>query len=261
MNDKKPKIGLALGGGGARGLAHIGVIKVLEENNIPIDFIAGSSAGAMIGAFYAYSKNIKKVEKVALSTDWRKALSLVDPSMHQGILGGDKVKKFIEDFIGEVSFDNLKIPLSVVATNLKTGNPEIIKKGNVASSLRASISLPIIFKPVKLKGKFLTDGGLSMPIPAEAVRNMGADFVIAVNLDADNHINGKNNDFGFYKIANISINILRYHLANSNIKNADFVISPKVGKFGIGQFLDAKKIIKEGVVAAKKDIKKLKDLL
>lgn len=261
MDNKKPKIGLALSGGGARGLAHIGVIEILEKNNIPIDFIAGSSAGAVIGAFYAYLKDIKKVKKVALATDWRKALSLIDPSMHQGILSGDKVKKFLEDFLGKASFEDLKIPLSVVATDLKTGKPEIIKKGNVVDSLRASISLPIIFRPVKFKGKFLTDGGLSVPVPVDIVKEMGADFVIAVNLDADGIINGKNGDFGFYKIANISINILRYHLANSNVKNADFVISPKVGKFGISQFLDAEKIIKEGAKETKKDIKKLKNLL
>ena len=230
--NKKLKIGLALGGGGARGLAHIGILKVLEENGIEADFIAGTSIGAMIGAFYSHTKDAKKVENLALFTDWKKVVSLIDPSIHQGILNGKKVEAYIEEFIGKTSFKNLKIPFCAVATDLKTGKPVVLCKGNVVPAVRASISLPLVFKPVKLKGKVLSDGGLSVPIPVDVVKNMGADFVIAVNLDGDYKTTNKDEEFGFTKIADSSINILRYHLANSNIKNADFVVTPKVGKFG-----------------------------
>ena len=264
MNKKRLKIGLALGGGGARGLSHIGVIKVLEENNIPIDFIAGSSIGAMIGALYASSKDIKKVQDIALSNNWRGLLSLVDPSLKQGLINGDKVKKFIEKNLDTKHIEDFKVPMVVVATDLKTGNHEVIKKGNASSAVRASVSLPLVFKPHKLNGKLFADGGLSMPVPTDVVRNMGADIVIAVNLDADYFSNNHNNhdkDFGFYKIAQSSISILRYHLAGYNTESADIKVLPKVGHIRMEEFLKVKEVISEGEKAMKKNLKKLKDLI
>jgi NTE family protein len=259
---KQPKIGLALGSGGPRGLAHIGVIKALEENNIPIDFIAGSSIGAMVGGFYAADKDIEQIEKIALGTNWRLMVSLLDPSFRQGLLGGEKVKKFIESHIDGMSFENLKIPLSVVATNIKNGDVVVLNKGEVASAIRASISLPLVFKPIEWENKLLADGGLSLPVPVEVARTMGAEFVIAVNLDADffANDNGKSSP-GFYKIADNSIGILRHHLACWNIKDADLVISPQVGGAHWGNFLDGKDIILAGEEAIKKVLPQLKELI
>ncbi len=264
VKKKKLKIGLALGGGGARGLAHIGVIKVLLENDIKIDFISGTSMGAIIGAFYCVSEDIKKIEKQAKVTDWKKILSLVDPSLKEGILEGKKVYNFIKKEIGSISFSDLSIPFSVVSTDLKTGEPVVFKKGkDVAWAVRASISLPIIFKPIKMEGKTLADGGLSMPVPVSAVKNMGADIVLAVNLDTNNFPNNykKNDKLGFYKIANNSINILRYNLALCNSKDADFIILPKLEGFSVGDFHKSKEIIKSGERVTRKNIKKIKELL
>lgn len=260
---KRLKIGLALGSGGPRGLAHIGVIKVLEENNIHIDLIAGSSIGAMVGGFYAATKDIQYVERVALGTDRRMMFSLLDPSFRQGLLAGDKVKKFIESHLEGITFDDLAVPLSIIATNLKNGDIVVIDEGKVASAIRASISLPLVFKPVEIKGQLLADGGLSAPVPVEAVRKMGADFVIAVNLDADYFADGndKSNTFGFYKIADNSINLLRHHLAKWNIKDADVVIDPRVGNASWTNFWDGKDIILAGERAAKKALPRLKKLL
>ena len=234
IKNKKPKIGLALGGGGARGLAHIGVLRVLEKNNIPIDMISGSSMGAIIGSFYSASKDIERLEDIAKRTDWKKIVSLIDPAIKQGVIEGKKVYDFIEGEIGKVSFSDLSIPFSAVATDLKTGESIVFKDGeSVASFVRASISLPLIFKPVKIKGRVLADGGLSMPVPVDAVKDMGADIIIAVNLDTNNFPNHYNNGdkLGFYKIANNSINILRYNLAFHNSKNADVVVLPKLDGF------------------------------
>ncbi len=265
MNEKKRlKIGLALGGGGARGFSHIGVIKVLEKNNIPVDFISGTSMGAVIGSFYAASKDIKKVEKTAKVTDWKKIASLIDPTLKEGIIEGKKIYNFIKRELGDVSFSSLSVPFSAVSTDLKTGKPVVFKKGkDVASAVRASISLPLIFKPVKIKEKFLADGGLSMPVPVEAVKEMGADIIVAVNLDTNNFPNHykKTSKLGFYKIANNSINILRYNLAFYNSKDADIIVLPKLDGFSIGDFHKADKIIKSGEDAMKKNIKKLKELL
>jgi len=262
------RIGLALGSGGAKGLAHIGVIKVLEKNNIPIDFIAGSSIGALIGGFYSATKDIKQVEEIVLSTNWRQLLSLIDPSLRRGLIKGEKIKKFIEAHIGKVKFQDLKIPLSVIATDLRTGEIIPINQGEVASAIRASISFPLIFKPVEREGRLLTDGGLSLSIPVEVVNKMGAGLVIAVNLDADYFTNKGNNktDLGFYEIAINSINLLCHHLARWNVKNADIIVEPKlnVKKVGIvywNKFLDGRDIILAGELAMKKKLPQLQKLI
>ena len=260
---EQPKIGLALGSGGAKGLAHIGVIKVLEENNIAIDFIAGSSIGALIGGFYSATKDIKQVEEIALSTNWRQVLSLIDPSLRQGLISGEKIKKFIENHIGKIYFQDLKIPFSAIATDLKTGETISINQGEMVSAIRASISFPLVFKPVEWEGKLLADGGLSLPVPVEIVRKMGAELVIAVNLDIDYFANGDNDktNLGFYKIANNSINLLRYHLAFWNAKNADIIVEPKLGIVYWNKFLDGRDIILAGEEAAKKILPQLKELI
>ena len=261
------RIGLALGSGGAKGLAHIGVIKVLEKNNIPIDFIAGSSIGALIGGFYSATKDIKRIEEIALSTNWRQLLSLIDPSLRRGLIKGEKIKKFIETHIGKVKFRDLKIPLSVIATDLKTGEIIPISQGEVTSAIRASISFPLIFRPVEREGRLLADGGLSLPIPVEVVNKMGAGLVIAVNLDADYFTNRSNNKtgLGFYEIASNSINLLCYHLARWNVKDADVVVEPKLSiKMGIvhwNKFLDGRDIILAGELAMKKKLPQLQKLI
>ena len=229
IKTKRPKIGLALGSGGARGLAHIGIIKVLEKNNIPIDFIAGSSMGAMIGGFYAMQKNIKALEKVALSTTWRQVFSILfDPSFKQGLVDGEKVEKFIKNNINGENFEDCKINFVAVATDLKTGKIVILDKGKIVPAIRASISIPLIFNPTKIDNKILLDGGLSAPVPAEIVKNMGADIVIAVNLDK--HYYKKEQKLTWYNIANSSLDILRYHLAHLSAKGADIVIEIGFGK-------------------------------
>lgn len=260
---KIPKIGLVLGGGGPRGLAHIGVIKVLKENNIPIDFISGTSIGAMIGAFYACSRDIKKVEEIALGIDHKFMFSLLDPSIGQGLFGGDKVMNFIEKSMDHKQFADLQIPLSIAATNFKNGEAVIINDGDVASAIRASISLPLVFKPVKREGKLLIDGGLSLPVPVNVVKDMGADIVIAINLNADFFSdNDKLNDkFGFYKIAENSINILQHNLSYQNVRDANVVICPKVGKTSWKKFLDGKDVIIEGEKATKKLLPEIFELI
>ncbi len=262
-DSKRPTIGLALGSGGAKGLAHIGVIKKLEENNIPIDMIAGSSIGALIGGVYAKNRDIRRLEKKAMDADWRFILSLIDPSMREGFLGGEKVKKFIESYIGKVSFDNLKIPLSVIATDIENGEMVSLDSGEVSSAIRASVSIPLVFRPITLNGRVLADGGMSMPVPVPVVKEMGADIIIAVNLDGDCFAckgSGKSR-FNLAKIARYSVDIMRYHLASLNIKGADIVISPKTGNIELLEFLEGKKAIKAGEEATALILPRLKELL
>jgi len=256
----QPKIGLALGSGGAKGLAHIGVIKALEENNIPIDFIAGSSIGSMIGGFYAAGLSIKEIEGIALSTDWRRVFStLFEPSFKKGLIGGEKVKSFIEGYINGKDFESCKVPFAAVATDLKTGEVIILDKGKMAPAIRASISIPLVFKPVEINGRVLADGGLSAPVPVEIVRNMGADIVIAVNLDR--YYYDEKWSPGWYDIANDSLNILRHHLALHDTKSADISIEIDTGKSYWYQFVNGQNKILAGEKSMKELLPRLQEMI
>ncbi len=181
---KAPKIGLALSGGAARGLAHIGVLKALEEESIPIDMIAGTSAGAVIGAGYAKERKAVILEEIALGVDWKKLARLVDPNLillWKGFVQGQKVTSFLSSIIGDVKFEDLEMPFAVVATDVESMEEVVINEGSVIEAVRASISMPVIFTPVKWGNRFLIDGGIVNPMPVGVVRNMGAEIVIAVN--------------------------------------------------------------------------------
>jgi NTE family protein len=256
---KQPKIGLALGGGSSKGLAHIGVIKILEENNIPIHFIAGSSIGAIVGGCYATGLSVRKMEEITLATNWRKLFSLVDPRLKQGLIGGRKIQAFIETYVGGKKFEDCKIPFAAVATDLKTGEAVILNKGEITQAIRASISLPLIFTPVEMGGRTLIDGGLSMPVPVKVVKSMGADIVIAVNLNK--YYCDKKPKSNWYDITNNSLNILRYHLASSNISNADVVIEINVGKNSWYRFDSGQDKIVTGEKATKMVLSKLQEVI
>ena len=182
---EKSKIGLALGSGAARGLAHIGVLKALQEKSIHIDAIAGSSMGALVGACYARRGEIADLEEIVLKIDWKQLAQLADPNLallFKGVIHGKKVKELLKAVIGDVEFKDLKIPFAVVATDVNTGEEVVIKEGSVIEAVRASISIPAIFTPVKFKNRFLIDGGIVNPVPVNIVKDMGATFVIACNV-------------------------------------------------------------------------------
>ncbi len=267
--EKKKKVGLALGSGGPRGLSHIGVIKVLEENGIKPDIIAGSSIGALIGSAYIVFDSIEKVEQIAMSTDMKTVLGILfDPSIKMGIVKGEKVTNFLRKTFGETKIENLKIPFLPVATDFSTGNPVIFKNGDLVSAIRASISVPFVFSPVLFKKKLLADGGLSMQVPVAPLKEAGADIVIAVNLTEnamakdDYFANGLiRSPLGIYKITVNSIGILEINLARENCKEADIVVAPDVRNVGWDSFWKPKKVIKAGEEAAKSVIPQLKELL
>lgn len=220
MNLFRKKVGLALSGGGPWGLAHIGVLKVLEENKIPIDYIAGVSAGALIGGFYAAKLNSQEIIDYARSTSGLKIASI--------FLRGKSFVKFIKDFIGEVTFKELKIPFCAVATDLKTGDPIHIKTGKVADAIRASCAIPVIFKPTTIdKYPLLVDGGLSEPVPIVALKKMGAEIIIAVNLYNEFSID-QEEKIGMTDMARRSLDIMLHNLADEDIKTADVVVAPKI---------------------------------
>lgn len=179
------KVGLALGSGASRALAHIGVIDAIKKAGIKVDYIAGSSMGALIGASYA-SGELNKLQRHALSMDWRQFTSYLDFNFpQQGLLEGEKLVQLIEFLVPSRTFEELQIPLGVTATDLTTGKEIDLEKGDLIHAIRASISLPGIFNPFEIDGNYLVDGGLVNPVPVDLVRSMGADFIIAVDLNDD----------------------------------------------------------------------------
>ncbi|HKK01500.1 MAG TPA: patatin-like phospholipase family protein [Desulfuromonadales bacterium] len=179
--DPPPKIGLALGSGAARGLAHIGVLKVLDAEQIPIHAIAGTSIGAFIGALYAAGVSVAQMEEVARNVDWRRLARLVDPVLPtSGLLDGHKMEVFMTQLLPVRTFEELRIPLAVIATDVETGEELVIRKGDLQKALRAAVAFPGIFTPVSFAGRFLVDGGLCNPVPIDAARALGADKVIGV---------------------------------------------------------------------------------
>ncbi|NTV44237.1 MAG: patatin family protein [Candidatus Yonathbacteria bacterium] len=218
----RPRIGLALGSGGSKGLAHIGVLRALSDHNIPIDMIAGSSVGALIGGLYASGRSVEEIEKISWDANWRMMFSMVDPKLKRGLIGGKKVKEFIRHELKAQTFETCPIPFSAIGTNMQTGAFYAFTSGDMATAIRASISVPVAFKSEEIDGHVYADGGLSAPVPVETLRQMGADIVIAVNLDK--HYYNEKKKPAWYTVAYDSLNILRYHLALQNVEDADVVI-------------------------------------
>jgi len=179
-----PKIGLVLGSGGARGYAHLGVLKVLHEQGIHIDLIAGTSFGSIIGAAYAAGCDIYELEKIALEISWIKLFKMADIALPEGIFAGNKLESFFSSLTQQKHFSELRVPLAVVTTDIKTGEEVLINKRPVSRAILASSALPGIFAPVKMDGRWLVDGSLVNPLPIQTAFDMGADMVIAVDVSS-----------------------------------------------------------------------------
>jgi NTE family protein len=266
VDGKRKKIGLALGSGGAKGLAHIGVIKELERNNIPIDIIVGSSFGALVGGFYAATKDTKTMEELALRTNWRQMLPMFfDPALRTGILKGDKFKRFIKAHLGTTTFETTHMPFGAVVTDLSNAKAVCLTEGDFVTAIRASISIPLLLQPVVQKENVYVDGGLSMPVPVEFAKLMGADIVIAVNLFE--HYEGIMVDqkFNINTITYKSSDVLSHYLALENVKTADIVVTPNVGGVTLFQrFMTragTESVIQEGESAMHANMEKLKAMI
>ena len=265
MQKERPKIGLALGCGGTRGYAHIGVIKVLERNKISLDFITGSSVGAVIGSHYALFRDIQKLEEIVLSTNWRQILPLIDFSFRGGIIRGMKTAEFINQILKNATFPQLKIPFVAIATDFKNGEMIELSEGKVAPAVQASMSVPFLFKPILLQGKLLFDGGISDCVPIETTRRMGADIVIAVNLINKSFFDRRPFVGGSHSLQK-SLNFLHYNLAKRCAESADVVIEPRIidlGFAGISKLRKgrAKDMILEGEKSAELALPRIKELI
>lgn len=185
---RTPKVGVALSGGGARGLAHIGVLKVLEREGVPIDLLTGTSMGGVVAGAYAAGLAPQFMEEEAIRmASPRHLLSLADPTLpRRGLFEGQKVVDYLARHLGECTFDSLERPLSVIAVDLESSEAVVLNEGRVTDAVRATIALPGLFKPVQRDERLLVDGGLLDNLPADVARQMGADVVVAVDVIGNN---------------------------------------------------------------------------
>jgi NTE family protein len=248
-NFGKKKIGLVLGGGVARGLAHVGVIRVLDKNKIPIDYIAATSSGAMVGVLYAAGLDIGKIEEIALKISWGSLLRLA--FFRPGLVTSQGVEKFVVDYVGDKDFSELKIPLACVASDIMTGEAVVFKKGKVAKAVAASAAFPGLFIPVEAAQKYCVDGGIANNLPVDVVEEMGANFVIASDVIPSKPATITLKDP--LQVFGRSLDIMLHKTSLENRKRADVLIEPYINEDVWHLDLHkAKHLIAAGEVAAQR---------
>ena len=182
LSKRAPRIGLALGGGAAKGFAHVGVIAVLEEAGLRPDYLVGTSAGSLVAALYASGKTSAELQKTAMSMEEATIADWMLPLVGRGVFRGDALGRFVNDAVGGRLIEDMRIPLGVVATDLGSGQAVLFQRGDTGTAVRASSAVPAVFVPVKINGRDYVDGGLVAPVPVRYARQMGAELVIAVDI-------------------------------------------------------------------------------
>lgn len=240
------KVGIALGGGAAKGFAHIGVIKMLEANGIKPVVVSGTSAGSVVGALYASGMDAYALQQKAVALD---EASIRDVSLFSGgVVKGQKLQDYVNAQLGERSFEKLKKPLAVVATRLEDGQRTVFVRGNVGQAVRASSSIPGVFEAVSIGKHHYVDGGVVSPVPVDAARDLGADFVVAVDISSK--ASGAADPSSMLGNVNRSIAIMGQKLGAAELARADVVIRPSVNDIGATDFAQKNRAILEGERAA-----------
>lgn len=245
MSRSKPKLALVLGSGASKGLAHIGLIKALKENNIPIDLLVGSSAGAIVAAFYAKYQDTKLVEEFLSSLNYRRLLSLLlERPNKKAVLAGNRAFAFIEKNLSG-NIQDFPLPLYIVSSDLVTGQPYVFSSGDVITALKASSAIPLVFPPQKFEDHFLIDGGAIQPLPVATAKKLNPDFIIASSLhsslfpqDLD-----KLSKANFSTIALKASQLMIYTLVQESAKQADFHFQLDIPTINTLNFVKAKSFI------------------
>lgn len=246
---KSVKIGLALGGGAARGFAHIGVIKALESQGIVPDIVVGTSAGSVVGALYAAGNNGFALQKIALQMDEAAISDWSVPFFAKvsGVLKGEAIQNYVNKTIHNVPIEKLKIPFGAVATDLNTGAPILFRRGNTGTAVRASSAVPGVFQSVLVGGRQYVDGGLVSPVPVRFAHEMGADFVIAVNISASPEAQAASSSVD---VLLQTFAIMGQSINSYELKDADIVIRPELGAMKGNDFAARNTAILAGEQAA-----------
>jgi NTE family protein len=256
---KKKRIGLALSGGSARGLAHIGVLEVLEKNGIDIDAVAGTSMGAVIGALYSSGVSLTEMIEFIDSLAWKRFTIFSNfgaPGLT--VMNSRKASSLLNKFLRDKTFEDCQKNFCCVAVDAISKQKVVLRDGGLKRAVEASIAIPGIFEPVRTDGMVLIDGGVIEPLPTEAIQVMDVDFVIASSLD---NVTVKNKIPGILELLDNSLVIMEREISKSYLKMADVVIAPKTGEFNLFEFIKAKKIIERGRIAAEEKIPEIKQKL
>ncbi len=253
---KPAKIALVLGAGSSKGFAHIGVLKILESNKIPIHMIVGTSVGSVIGSLYAYGYNAFELQKLSFSIEKGDIVDLAIPD--NGFIKGEKLEEFINKTLKNTPIGKLKIPFYAVATDIQSGQEVVFGRGNTGQAVRASCSIPGVFRPVKIGDKMYVDGGVVSPVAVDVARRFGADIVIAVDISTqvEQALPGNTVETILQ-----SLNIMYSKLASVQVSKADVVIKPKVGHIGSADFSKRHEAILEGEKAALEALPKIKEIV
>lgn len=253
-----PKIALVLGGGSARGFAHVGVIRVLEQEKIPIDLIVGTSVGSLIGAIYAYDFNSFELEWSAFTLERD---SVFDYDLRTVLTGmgaakGEKLEEFVKIKVPIANIEDLKVPFAAVATDLNRGTRVVLDRGPVARAVRASCAIPGVFPPVSHQGSLLVDGGVLDNLPVSAARDRGADIVIAVDISV-NVVN--DNITNLIEVIVQSVNIMAAENMRSRKMDADVLIAPDVRGVGMMDFGQKKRCMQAGIEATQRAMPEIRN--
>jgi len=254
----KPKVALVLGGGAARGFAHVGVLRVLEQEKIPIDMIVGTSVGSLIGAIYASDPNSFELEWTSFLLEKDDIFDFSILASATGPVKGDKLEKFVTAKISAKNIEQLKVPFYAVAADLNTGEPVVFSSGPIAKAVRASCSIPGVFTPLSYNNRQLIDGGVLGNIAPEIARQNGANLVIVVSIGKSLQNKETSN------IVNITLQaiaIMSNKIDSYKLKEADVLISPEVGDVGTMDFTQKKRCMQAGIDAAQKAMPEIKKLL
>ena len=255
---KVPKLGLALGGGAARGFAHIGVIQVLEENGIKPDLVVGTSAGSLVAAFYASGKTGAQLQWLADTMDESQLTDWTIPFMSRGMLRGEALGRYVNSQLNGAKIEDLKMPLGIVATDLQTGDGILFRRGDIATAVRASSAVPSVFEPVRIGNKDYVDGGLVSPVPVRSARQMGADIVIAVDISSRPE-DAKTTDM--LKVLLQTFSIMGKSISQLEMAQAEVVVRPALPDVGSAEFTARQKSIEAGRAAMRLALPALKAAL
>ncbi len=239
------KIALVLGAGASRGFAHIGVLKILESQHVPIHMIVGTSVGSFVGALYAYGYTAYKLQTVALSIEKNDVTELTLPD--NGFVGGERLRSYVNAKVMNTPIENFRIPFYAVATDIKTGEEIIFGSGNAGMAVQASCSVPGVFQPAHFSGRTYVDGGVVNPLPVDIARRYGADVVIAVDISSSVDHNLPTSTL---ETILKSVDIMYEKISQAQLAKADVVICPKVGFVGSVDFTLRHEAILEGEKAA-----------
>ncbi len=255
---KIPTLGLALGGGAARGFAHIGVLQVLEEEGIKPTLVVGTSAGSVVAAFYASGKTASQLQWLADTMDESQFTDWANPFTGRGMLRGEALGKYVNSQLNGMKIEDMKMPLGIVATDLRTGDGILFRRGDVATAVRASSAVPSVFEPVRIGGKDYVDGGLVSPVPVRYAKQMGADIVLAIDISSRPE-DAKTSDL--LKVLLQTFSIMGKSISQLELAQADLVVRPALPDVGSAEFSARKKSIEAGRAAMKQALPQLKALM